>query len=236
MTDPAPGPDLVPGELRGYRRFRLAPDGLHPCVHDRGPWSAGLERAVCVVRRSHQPPARGCGCGLYAWYSPDDADAWSGYGTVTAVVAAQGRVVLGDTGYRAAAARVEAVALPRVGAPRWAPEALARAHPGARVYRGQRAMLRDHPPHDLSALGVEVVASPAARARRAAVAVWLVGAVLLYAVMVLPPGPFLEAPAPVWVSAVGLLLVWQVLLVRLFGRASGAWRSRPLEEQAGAQP
>jgi hypothetical protein len=208
-------PALVPGELRGYRRFRLAADGLHPTVQRTGPWAA-LEQAVCVRQRSHTPPAAGCGCGLYGWYHPADADV-SGFGDVTAVVAASGRVVLGEHGFRAAAARVEAVALPWTASTPARRRMLAERYPDAAVYSSTRRMLRSHPPDPLDSLGLSAGPSRAARDRRAALTAWLLGVAVLYGLVLLP----WTAAGPGGIAA-GILgfLAWQALLVRLFLRST----------------
>ena len=78
MTDQAgrrlPGPDLVAGELRGYRQFDLRADGLYPMVHSEcGPWDGRLERARCAAGADHAAPAAECRCGLYGWYLPGSA-------------------------------------------------------------------------------------------------------------------------------------------------------------------
>ncbi|HEX7096281.1 MAG TPA: hypothetical protein VF183_10390, partial [Acidimicrobiales bacterium] len=89
------GRALVPGSLRGYRTWRLAsrfervPDGMLPltsvtrrdvcwtptmhatCTPEVGPPSR--RRPVSPSLRSdHTAPDRGCKCGIYAWYEPDD--------------------------------------------------------------------------------------------------------------------------------------------------------------------
>ena len=225
---------LVPGELRGYRRFRLTSAGLCPAVHGSGgPWGSGLELAGCAAGHGHAPPAADCGCGLYGWYHPDDARADSGYGDVPAVIAARGRVVLGDHGFRAAAARVEAVALRRpLGSPRAQHREtlrrVAEQYPDAAVHTSRRRMLHAYPPHDLTALGLAPGPSPAGRGRRRAFALWLVGLVLLYALVPL----LARTGAPTTGQALlGLtaFVVWQVALVRLVGSAGDA----PAPRRAG---
>lgn len=219
-------PALVPGELRGYRRFRLAEDGLHPTVHAAGgPWSGGVERAVCAAGEEHEAPASDCGCGLYGWYFPDDAGTASGYGDVSAVIAARGRTILGDSGFRAAGGRVQAVALPlrvrlQCGAAERARSMLAQQYPGATVYTSRRAMLRDHPAGDLTALGISAQPNPATRYRRQAFALWLVGVVALYAVAALPHGLVAGAAPAVWVSALAAFVLWQGALVWLVVRCT----------------
>ena len=54
---PGQSPALVAGEVRGYRRFRLAKNGLYPPVQlGVGPWSGRIEQARCAVDEEHVPP------------------------------------------------------------------------------------------------------------------------------------------------------------------------------------
>jgi hypothetical protein len=150
---------LVAGELRGYRQFQLRRDGLYPLFRaDRGPWAGGTEHAGCAHSTRHVVPDRACGCGLYGWYHPGDAA--GRFGGVAAVIAAHGRIILGDKGFRAAAARVDAVTLPvrtrvRPAAAAQARRMLATCYPHAQVYLSRRQMLRDHPPAPLDDLGIQ---------------------------------------------------------------------------------
>ncbi|MGY1620564.1 hypothetical protein ACI789_00010 [Geodermatophilus sp. SYSU D00965] len=230
MTAPAepPGdpPPLVAGELRGYRRFRLAEDGLRPPVHVAdGPWSGHVHSARCAVNEAHAPPAWGCGCGLYGWYHPSHTGLGVGWGDVTAVIAARGRIVLGDTGFRAAAARVEAVTLPRrtrlrPSRRRRCERVLAERYPRAAVYRSRRSMLRRHPPEDLSALGITVRPSRAPRYRWAAVVVWLAGVLALCSVAVVPRRALAAMGPAEWLAALAGFVLWQATLVWLVFRGS----------------
>jgi hypothetical protein len=223
---PGDPPALVPGELRGYRRFRLAEDGLRPPVHvASGPWSGQVHSARCAVNGTHAPPAWGCGCGLYGWYHPSHAGPGAGWGDVTAVIAARGRIILGDTGFRAAAARVEAVTLPRRTRlrprcrRRWE-RVLGERYPRAAVYRSRRSMLRRHPPEDLSALGVTVRASRAPRYRWAAVVVWLAGVLTVCSVAVIPRRVLAAMGTAEWLVALVGFVLWQATLVWLVFRGS----------------
>ncbi|MDP9429927.1 MAG: hypothetical protein M3Q47_14110 [Actinomycetota bacterium] len=230
MTSPPDPPDdppaLVAGELRGYRRFRLAEDGLRPPVHiAAGPWDWPIEYARCAVDEAHVAPARGCGCGLYGWYHPSHTGLGTGWGDVTAVVAARGRIVLGDSGFRAAAARVQAVSLPR--RTRLSPRRrhrcealLAERYPEAVVYRSRRRMLRRHPPEDLSALGITVRASRAPLYRWTALAVWLSGVATLCSVAVVPREVLVGIGPAQWLGVLVCFLLWQAALVWLVCRAS----------------
>ncbi|MDP9410363.1 MAG: hypothetical protein M3P70_07660 [Actinomycetota bacterium] len=239
MSTPHPGfagpAALVPGELRGYRRFRLAEDGLYPTVHAAsGPWSGLLERAACAAGTDHPAPAWECGCGLYGWYHPRDAGQVSGFGDVSAVIAGCGRTILGDHGFRAASARIEAVRLPvRVSArPRTAARArqmLAARYPQAVVYRSRRQMLRDHPPQDLQALGINTRPSPKRRYRRTAWGVWAVGVAACCSLALLPREAILAAGPPIRLSVLGGFVLWQALLVWLVAR----WSAPPPTSSRG---
>jgi hypothetical protein len=223
---PVDPPALVPGELRGYRRFRLAEDGLRPPVHlAAGPWSGQVEHARCQVDDQHAPPDRGCGCGLYGWYHPSSTGLGTGWGDVTAVVAARGRIVLGDSGFRAAAARIQAVSLPA--RTRLSPrrrrrceQALAERYPETLVYRSRRSMLRRHPPEDLSALGIAVRPDPAARYRWTALLVWLGGVLALCSVAVVPRTVLVGIRPAQWLGVLACFVLWQAALAWLVSRAA----------------
>ena len=92
---------------------------------------------------------------------------------------------------RAAEARIEAVALPA--AARWNPRAgsrvrrmLATRYPRTRVYRSVRLMLKDHPPHDVSALGIHPQPDRSRGFRTAAAATYVTGMVLMVVLAALP--------------------------------------------------
>lgn len=215
---------LVPNELRGYRRFRLAGGNLMPTVYVAvGPWRALDEHAVCAEGSDHAVPAAECGCGLYGWYHPSRATSASGFGDVTAVIAASGRTILGDHGFRSARARVEAVAVPArshavPGAARRTRRAIAERYPWTAVYRSRRAMLRDYPPVDLNDLGISVAAGASRSSRWWAVGVWAVGVALLGCIAVLIPGALVRAEPWAWATALGVLIAWQALMIWVAGR------------------
>jgi hypothetical protein len=233
MTDPAPwpAPALVPGELRGYRQFQLRADGLYPLVHaGSGPWSGELEQAVCAAGGGHPAPGPGCGCGLYAWYLPGSATV--SLGPASAVVAARGRCVLGDRGFRTASARIEAVALP--GLARWNPRAAARArrmlagrYPQTRVYGSARRMLKDHPPHDVRGLGVDPPRDRSRGYRTAAVVLGLTVVVATYSLAFLPREAVADTLSRWWPLLVLLTVAWQAGLVWLVARLLALQTSAP---------
>lgn len=213
---------LVAGELRGYRQFHLHADGLYPVVHRAaGPWRGDLEQAHCATGAEHDAPAADCGCGLYACYRPGSATV--ALGAVNAVVAARGRCILGDRGFRAGQARIEAVALPA--SVRWCPVFAARTrqlltdgYPQTKVYTSTRRMIRDFPPQDVGALGVSP-ATDRSREYRAAVALlWVAFVVAGYSLAFLPRGVVVETAATWWPGFVLVVVAWQAALVWLVTR------------------
>jgi hypothetical protein len=225
---------LVVGELRGYRQFDLRDDGLYPRVHaEAGPWRCSLQRARCVITRGHEAPVSGCTCGLYAWYLPGSATV--ALGAASAVVAASGRCILGDRGFRAEAARIEAVTVP--GYLMWSPRAAARArrmlmtsYPGTKVYATVRQMIREHPPQDVSGLGIT---PPPDRSRgyRAAVLVLSASVMVATCALFLLPRGAIERMVSAWWGVFLLLVVlWQMgtvwLLTRLLALQTDAPRRR----------
>ena len=222
LPDAADGPALVPGELRGYRQFQLRDDGLYPLVHWRsGAWAGSLEHARCAAGGDHPPPAADCRCGLYAWYLPGSATV--PLGPTSAVVAGRGRCILGDRGFRAAEARIEAVTLPAT--IRWHPSAATRArhmlaemYPHARVYRSARRMLKDFPPHDVRALGITPPRDHSRGYRAAAVALWAVVVFLAYSLAAWPQAAVADTLSQWWPVMVVLAVGWQAGLVWLLTR------------------
>jgi hypothetical protein len=217
-----PEPALVPGELRGYRQFHLRADGLYSLVHcEAGPWDGHLERARCAAGAKHPAPAHDCGCGLYAWYLPGSAVV--SLGAASAVVAARGRCILGDRGFRAADARIEAVALPA--AVRWNPPAASRArrmlavrYPLTRVYGSPRRMLKEHPPQDVRELGIDPPRDRSRAYRAAAATLWAAAVVLVCSLAALPHEELAGAVSRWWPLLVVLAVGWQAGLVWLLAR------------------
>ncbi len=229
MTAPA----LVAGELRGFRQFHLGEEGLYPLVHDTaGPWDSPVQIASCAVASGtgpaatvapyppHPAPAPGCRCGLYAWYLPGSATV--AIGPASAVVAASGRCILGDRGFRAARARIEAVSLPA--GVRWHPtrarvvrRMLAERYPGARVYTSTRRMLREHPPHDVRGLGID---PPTDRSRGYRTAIVLLGTVvpMLACLLAVLPREVAADIAAWWPVLLVATVAWQAGMVWLMTR------------------
>ncbi|HLN77492.1 MAG TPA: hypothetical protein VK204_10645 [Nocardioidaceae bacterium] len=221
-AEPRQDPALVPGELRGFRQFELRADGLYPLVHSGvGPWDGRLERARCAAGSEHPSPASDCRCGLYAWYLPGSATV--ALGPASAVVAARGRCILADRGFRAAQARIVAVTLPAV--VRWNPVAASRArrmlteqYPRTRVYASARRMLRDHPPQDVRALGIDPPRDRSRGYRAAAVALSAVVLLVTAVLAALPRFAVARGFAHWWPLLVLLAVAWQAGLVWLISR------------------
>lgn len=215
-------PALVPGELRGYRQFEVRSNGLYPLVHAGfGPWDGELETARCARGRDHPAPAGDCRCGLYAWYLPGSATV--SLGPASAVVSARGRCVLGDRGFRATQAHIEAVALPitlrvnRRAASR-ARRMLAEQYPRTAVYASVRRMLKDYRPQDLSALGIDPPRDRSRGYRSALVLLWATFLVISYSVAVLPRGVIDVEASRWWPLILVLAVAWQAGMVWLIGR------------------
>lgn len=233
----AEGPALVPGELRGYRQFELRADGLYPLVHSgSGPWAGRLERARCAAGEDHLPPAVECRCGLYAWYLPGSATV--SLGPASAVVAARGRCILGDRGFRAAEARIEAVTLPA--AVRWNPPAasrtrrmLAKQYPRTRVYGSVRQMLKHYPPQDVRALGIHPPRDRSRAYRAAAAAMCAVVLVLPAALAALPRFAVADGLAYLWPLLVFFVVAWQAGLVWLIARLMALQTPNPSGTRRG---
>jgi hypothetical protein len=229
--EPRALPDLVPGQLRGFRQFELRHDGLYPLVHTEfGPWGDPLERASCGGADGHAAPAAACRCGLYGWYLPGSATV--ALGRANAVVAAQGRCILGDRGFRAAAAHIDAVALPAV--VRWSPGAARRArtmlaarYPGTVVYDSTRRMLRHYPPDDVSALGIRPPRDRSRGYRAGTVALWLTLVLPTYALFVLPRDVIAGTVSRWWPVVLLLVVAWQAGMVWLLGRLLSLQVSNP---------
>ena len=217
-----PGHDLVPGQLRGFRQFELRDDGLYPLVHTEfGAWDGQLERASCGGGEAHAAPAADCRCGLYGWYLPGSATV--ALGRANAVIAVHGRCILGDRGFRAAAAHIDAVVLPA--AVRWNPRAARRArtmlaarYPRTVVFDSTRRMLKHYPPDDVSALGIRPPRDRSRGYRTATVVLWLALVLPTYALFALPRDDVAATVSRWWPMVLLLAVAWQAGMVWLLGR------------------
>jgi hypothetical protein len=95
------------------RTFRVEDGKLSSVVVGAGHWENGVCIAVCTRNPedpTHEAPAKGCSCGIYATHSV--AALFRQYGKqacrIVTVIAPEGRTVTGDTGLRTSAARIVA--------------------------------------------------------------------------------------------------------------------------------
>jgi len=116
MTGDVP---LLPGEVLGYRAWRMGDDGLvsYVAIHPdaRTAWTPGVVAAAC--RHDHQAPHPGCTCGLHACYEPPDPCRDGGFGRNHAVygaVVAWGAIDTTSTDFRAQYARIVCLAFWRM--------------------------------------------------------------------------------------------------------------------------
>ena len=149
-----------------------------------------------------------------------------------AVVAARGRCILGDRGFRAAEARVEAVTLPAT--VRWNPKAARRArgmlaerYPTTRVYGTARRMLKDHPPQDVRSLGIDPPRDYSRAYRAAAVALWAAVVVLTYSLAAMPRDALADTASQWWPLLVVLSVGWQAGMVWLITRLMALQSANP---------
>jgi len=108
MTEEAP---LLPGEVLGYRVWRMGDGGLmsYVSVHPdaRTVWAPGVVVAAC--RHGHEAPHSGCVCGLHASYAPPNPcrDGFGKHNTAAyGAVAAWGTIDTTSTDFRAQYARI----------------------------------------------------------------------------------------------------------------------------------
>jgi len=123
--------ELVPGVLRGYRQWRVAPDGLLACNFPVR-WDRGINTAIHFgggyvysdgTTSTHrgagnffrdrfpderEAPVKGCTCGFYALHDPRDISTGPA-GWVGGSIKAYGRVILGDLGFKAQYAEIESL-------------------------------------------------------------------------------------------------------------------------------
>jgi hypothetical protein len=158
---------------------------------------------------------------LYGWYLPGSATV--ALGRANAVVAVRGRCVLGDRGFRAAAAHIDAVALPA--AVGWNPRTARRAramlaarYPSTVVYDSTRRMLKDHPPDDVTALGIHPPQDRSRGYRTATVLLWLSFLVPTYALVAVPQDGISVAVSRWWPLMLLIAVAWQAGMIWLLTR------------------
>ena len=225
------GEQLLTSTVMGFRQLVLDDAGARsPYVAAGASWHAGALRATCLRNAAHRAPAAGCRCGVHAWLRLDEALERREPHQVTVVVAARGRIVLGDHGMRAEQAEVVAVLTPRGArapgrARRRFESRVARHLPGVGIVDSVAEARRDFPGDDLSSLGLHVATTPLRRHRPMWTLGWVVGVVALYAGLALLA---LSGSAAAWLRGDGWPLVllalvgWQGWLLVVGGRASAS--------------
>lgn len=101
---------LVPGALRVYRHWRLGTDGLLRAVSQGIEWPPDKEfvaRCLGTRPQPHSVPRQGCGCGVWAYYDPEEM---GNQGFIFGAIEVTGRVLLGEKGVRAEKAKILALA------------------------------------------------------------------------------------------------------------------------------
>lgn len=96
----------------GLRTFSVGHGKLGPVFErgDRTAWRDGTCIAECRRGARHQAPADGCTCGVYSFRDLNHLRRqYSESATIVGVIALEGRVVEGDSGWRAQAARLVAL-------------------------------------------------------------------------------------------------------------------------------
>jgi hypothetical protein len=136
--------DLVVGELRGYRAWRVSGGFLWAlCTEDR--WQSATDEADCdlspVVGGDHPAPFMGCGCGLYACYRATTVPPT--VGQVFGVVAVAGRVILATRGMKAERMTILALVTDDASLGEWY---------GVPIYPNREGLLADYPPQDYGEL------------------------------------------------------------------------------------
>jgi hypothetical protein len=117
----ARAPDLIE-PIVAFRSWRVVDGGLRSvylpefwaereitarCLRHAAPDADGSERAVA----DHAAPARGCTCGVYAYYEPDLNFPTVDHRGVAGIISVWGSIEVHDEGMRAEHARIEALAL-----------------------------------------------------------------------------------------------------------------------------
>lgn len=133
--------DLVVGEVRGYRAWRLSSSGQLGSLAGDHLWLSATDEATCLMwqtehlRMDHPAPFTGCTCGLYAYYRPTTVPPVKGQ--VFGVVSVAGRVILATRGMKAERMTIRALVTdcPALG-----------EQYGVPIYPSRKALLSDFPP------------------------------------------------------------------------------------------
>lgn len=96
-------PDIV-GSVYGVRSWTPTSTAM------LGEWVPGVNIAQCRNGHDHRPPAKECGCGLYAYYGVGRFATNGSYGSVIGLVRGWGKVSVAQDGWRAQYAEIVAIA------------------------------------------------------------------------------------------------------------------------------
>jgi hypothetical protein len=137
--------DLVVGEVRGYRAWRLIGSHLHALSNSDHLWESASKEAACTLAPmtgvDHPAPFTGCTCGLYAYYRPTTVPA--SLDQVFGVVAVAGRVILATRGMKAERMTILALVID---------DAALSERYGVPIYPSREALLAVYPPQDYGEL------------------------------------------------------------------------------------
>jgi hypothetical protein len=222
------GTELLVGEIRVLRTFRVDDTGTLLPLYSNGAWYDGTNTATCSPptgdhhrRGPHAVPASDCECGFYGYGTVAAAMQNRHSRYVRAVVSCWGGVIGGTQGVRAEHARIDAIWL-HPEAPRWLRLRIGARYPSARTYADADAMVAEHPLSELSCYESRQKARPAARLGA------VVGAVALIALGVLPLG-WMQDTELLWdawlavTAAVGVMTAWLVVGTHAVGHLAAAF-------------
>lgn len=109
--------EFAMGTIKGVRAWRLESGGLRSVAMNYL-WHEGENKAVHFPEREvdsrHQVAQRGCSCGFYAYYYPDNIGGYSG---LQGVIEGWGRVTMGSLGFRCEKAKIVALVAPSMEPP-----------------------------------------------------------------------------------------------------------------------
>ncbi|MBE7187505.1 hypothetical protein [Jatrophihabitans endophyticus] len=213
----SPGSELLVGEIRGLRTFRVDESGRLLPLYSDGCWYDGPNTAVCSPptgdrRASHAVPADDCECGFYAYGSVEAAGRARAARYVQAVVSCWGGVVAGTQGLRAEYARIDAIWL-GAQAPPWLRQRVAGRYPSARMFADKQAMTAEYPLTDLHCYRA---ADPTPWLSRSAAGVVLA----LVLALGLAPAGALHAHHALWISWLAVTCACAATVLCLLGTRS----------------
>lgn len=187
--------ELVPGFLRGYRCWYWAqmghavmarvgpPPGALSSVAQNYLWNPYEHPGHRLTARCFRPaqdhhlseaPKWGCGCGFYATYAGFPTDY---IGSIEGSIKAEGRIIMGQRGFRAQHATIEALCFGEVGLGGILRIAIAKYLTEAfevPFFDNRRELLEAFPPQDVSHLiGAESPAPPVPKFEYSTITNWV---------------------------------------------------------------